>query len=136
VMSQDGSHMAIVKRLAMANHTHTWWDNRGSLNINCSSSGGSPVNVNIGTPSHVPVRNVPIQNGPIAWPPVLQIAQVVQTCISRPTTEQLCQFVDEILSFTAYGQSHSRHSQGQIQAGCRGRSSIAGSTLQACGTER
>jgi len=31
VMSLDGSHMAIVKRLAMANHTHTWWHNMSPL---------------------------------------------------------------------------------------------------------
>jgi len=27
----DGSHMAIVKRLAMANRTHTWWRNMPPL---------------------------------------------------------------------------------------------------------
>ena len=34
----------------------------------------------------------------------------------------------------AHRQYHSRNSQGQMQAGCRGHSSIAGSTLQVCGT--
>jgi len=31
VMSLDGSHMAIVKGLAMANHTHTWRGNMSPL---------------------------------------------------------------------------------------------------------
>jgi len=33
VMSLDGSHMAIVKRLTVANHTHTWWYNRGTSSL-------------------------------------------------------------------------------------------------------
>lgn len=41
---------------------------------------------------------------------------------------------DKILAFTAHSRYHSCHSQGQIQAGCRGRASIAGSTLPVCGT--
>jgi len=34
-MSLDGSHMAIVKLLARANHAHTWWYNMSVLFVVC-----------------------------------------------------------------------------------------------------
>jgi len=46
VMSLDGRHMAIVKRLAMANHTHTWWRNMSPLtNRAVEDPAGRPVDV-------------------------------------------------------------------------------------------
>jgi len=39
VMSLDGSHMAIVKRLAMADHTHTWRHNNMSPLMNAIVDG-------------------------------------------------------------------------------------------------
>ena len=38
VMSLEGSHMTILKRHVMANHTHTWWWNRGALKTTLRST--------------------------------------------------------------------------------------------------